>query len=154
MHRELAMRLANKWTHECSYVQELRDLIVKEQLLNSLPSEISVWVSERKPKTGREAGQLADGYLQVRRRSQEPSRNEQSRRPEKHPHGPVRCHVWHQEGHVARDCKKSSGGPGTVSNRESLQRQDRPVMCCFNCGGWGTYLQSVLAMHCTVVTGR
>ena len=91
-HRELATRLADtvdKWTRECSSVQELRDLIVKEQLLNSLPSDIRVWVSERKPKTSREAGQLADDYLQARRRSQELSRNEQPRRLEKRPHGPI-----------------------------------------------------------------
>ena len=141
-HRELATRLADtvdKWTRECSSVQELRDLIAKEQLLNSLPSDIRVWVSERKPKTSREAGQLADDYLQARRRSQELNKNEQPRRQDKRSHGPIRCYICHQEGHGARECKKSQsgGGPGAVSNRENPQRQDKPVVRCFNCGGRG-----------------
>lgn len=39
-----------------------------KQLLNTMPSDLKVWVGERKPKTGEEAGRLADDYLQARQR--------------------------------------------------------------------------------------
>ena len=37
-----------------------------EQLLNSMPVVVQVWVAERKPKTVAEAGRLADGYAEAR----------------------------------------------------------------------------------------
>jgi len=50
--RELVVRLedlATKWTKDCKIVEELRDAVVMEQLLNMLPKEIRVWVKERRP---------------------------------------------------------------------------------------------------------
>ena len=47
---------------ECSSMQEISDLIVKEQLLNTLSSDLRMWVTERKPKTG---SQGAGGRLFV-----------------------------------------------------------------------------------------
>ena len=40
--------------------------MVKEQLLTTLPEDVRVWVTERKPRTAAEAGQLAEDYLQAR----------------------------------------------------------------------------------------
>ena len=57
--------LAKKWTRECTSAEELRELVVTEQLLNTLPRDIQIWVRERKPKTSSEAGRLADDYLQA-----------------------------------------------------------------------------------------
>ena len=70
--RELAARLddlADKWTQGCKTKEELKDLVVLEQLVNMLPEEVQVWVKERKPKTGMEAGQLADDYIQARKQN-------------------------------------------------------------------------------------
>ena len=67
-YRELVARLQDleqKWTSVCTTVEELRSLIVQEQLLNTLPTELRVWVAERKPKTAAEAGGLADDYIQA-----------------------------------------------------------------------------------------
>ena len=36
--------------------------MVIEQLMNTLPSDVHVWVRERKPDTVAGAGQLADDY--------------------------------------------------------------------------------------------
>ena len=61
-HRELATRLADtvdKWTRECSSVQELRDLIAKEQLLNSLPSDIRVCMGQREETQDKSRGGAA-----------------------------------------------------------------------------------------------
>ena len=37
--------------------------IVAEQLTNTTPADMKFWVSERKPKTGGEAGGFADNYV-------------------------------------------------------------------------------------------
>ena len=62
---ELAVRLhdlARKWLAGCGTVEEVLERLVVEQLANTMPTEIRVWVAERKPQTGAEAGRLADDY--------------------------------------------------------------------------------------------
>ena len=53
-------------------MDKLRDLVVKEQFLNVLPSGVHMWVNERKPKTSAEAVALADDYLQATKQSKKP----------------------------------------------------------------------------------
>ena len=60
-----------KWKEDCSLVQQIRETMVIEQLLNMLPEEIRVWVKERKPKTSMAAWELANDYLQARKVSTE-----------------------------------------------------------------------------------
>ena len=70
-HRELAARLkdlAGKWMKTCTSIEELRDLVVLEQLLNTLLEDAHIFVKERKPKTSMEAGRLADGYIAARKK--------------------------------------------------------------------------------------
>ena len=59
--------LVRKWMAECESVGAVLDKVVVEQLLNAMPSELRVWISERKPATSAEAGRLADDYTQARR---------------------------------------------------------------------------------------
>ena len=47
-------------------MEQLADLMVKAQLLNTLPVNVKIWVEERRPKTAEEAAQLADDYSQAR----------------------------------------------------------------------------------------
>ena len=66
---ELASRLGDlfrKWTSDCTSVHAVIEKIVTEQLLNTMPDDLCIWISERKPKTYREAGRLADDYLLAR----------------------------------------------------------------------------------------
>ena len=68
-YREQASKLndmAKKWLKGCTTVDELLDVIVKEQLVDTLPQALKVWVSEREPSSSKEAGELADSYLQAR----------------------------------------------------------------------------------------
>ena len=44
-------------------MEQLKDLMVLEQLLNTLPKEVRVWVSEHKPKTSAKAARLANDYI-------------------------------------------------------------------------------------------
>ena len=67
---ELAVRLNDllqKWTKTCMSADEVRDRVVQEQLLNSLPMDIRIWVGEHRPKTAAEAAELADNYLRARK---------------------------------------------------------------------------------------
>ena len=59
--------LADKWTHGYTTVEEVKDLIVKEQLIDTLPENIRVYVKERKPATSQEAGELADDHTRMKK---------------------------------------------------------------------------------------
>ena len=66
---EIATRLtdlAGRWLKDCSTFEEVKDAVVKEQLLTTLPEDVRMWVKERKPKTTTDAAQLAEDYLQAR----------------------------------------------------------------------------------------
>lgn len=66
---EIATRLtdlAGRWLKDCTTVEEVKDAVVKEQLLATLPEEVRMWVKERRPKTTTDAAQLAEDYFQAR----------------------------------------------------------------------------------------
>ncbi len=60
------MHLLQKWTRECSSMEEVLEVVAVEHMLNSLPAEVRVWVCERKPRTVAEVGKLADDFAQAR----------------------------------------------------------------------------------------
>ncbi|KAL5473231.1 hypothetical protein EMCRGX_G027688 [Ephydatia muelleri] len=67
---ELTVRLNDllqKWTKECKMMEDIRDMMVQEQLLDALPRELKIWVAERKPKTSKEAAEPVDNYLWARK---------------------------------------------------------------------------------------
>ena len=126
--RELAVRLRDlctKWTRACKTKEEVIELIIMEQLLNTMPPNVRIWVGERKPQTSVEAGQLADDYQQARRRAQDGSRQE----PKKVPNLQRKCHTCSETGHLARDCPKQ----GNNSMRREQPRKQESDICCFNC---------------------
>ena len=107
---ELCVRLddlAKKWTKDCSTVDKLRDVIVLEQLLLSLPSDVRVWVQEYKPKSSGAAAQLADDYIQARQvHSVASTLNGVNRSGSPNQ---IVCRKCKQRGHKARDCKAGIG---------------------------------------------
>ena len=95
--RELAMRigeLQSKWMRECHIVEEMAGVIHLEQFLNAVPRDVRVWVSEKKPKTCLQAGELADEYEQFRKRESDLDRRNNR---------PRCCHICRQPGHLAKD---------------------------------------------------
>ena len=66
-HHEYFNRLEEhfqRWTK--SQGMELRDLIILEQFLQGVPTDLSVWLKERKPTSAKEAAQMADDYILAR----------------------------------------------------------------------------------------
>ena len=144
-YRELANRikdLGKKWLRQYDTVEKVVEAVVQEQLLNTLPQYLRVWVRERKPTTSLEAGQLADDYVQARKlgSSGEENRrvglgwrsegNPQGRNENKWAENPKeelndlskkgssskgpRCFSCHQYGHLATKCPSKSAYFGTA----------------------------------------
>ena len=66
---ELATRLQDlleKWMADCTTVEVVKEKIVVEQLVDSMPRDLRIWIHDRKPATGEEAGKLADDYIHSR----------------------------------------------------------------------------------------
>ena len=127
--KELATRLMDlqaKWLREHQTVEEMREVIGLEQFLNALSREKKIWVTERKPKTCIQAGELADEYEQVRK--QEPGEKtdlKQSRDPTK------QCGFCKETGHTLEDCRLREKGKATATLGSESGR--RAPIKCFNC---------------------
>ena len=123
----------------------LKDLIVKEQFINSCPKELAVHLRERAPETLEEIAKIADQYLEAHGKHVfSPARNKQPTPPEKEDNKkPVsdttplhcyrcngrghrsancptrKCYLCGRHGHEARNCKSSvprSGGQNKNGN--------------------------------------
>ena len=72
-------------------MEELRELVVTEQLINTLPCDIQIWGREMKPTTSSEAGRLADDYLQAHKPTGA-STSSSGDRVDRVPGGDRKCH--------------------------------------------------------------
>ena len=107
------------------------DLIVRVQLLNSLPEDARVWVRERKAKTSEEAGELAENFLQARTTESEgrPRPNKERQAP------PGICPKCGLPGHWASECPKNASKP---ENKPPSDKSLRPQeVRCYNCHEMG-----------------
>ena len=85
---DLAVQITDlflKWTKSCKSIEEIRDLMVMEQLLHTLLSEIKV--TERKPKMSTEAAEMADNYPRGSSRKTGISRRRENRGQSQRVHG-------------------------------------------------------------------
>ena len=136
---ELEARLRDmirKWMSGCENVEAVFEKLLVEQLLNAMPSDLRVWVGERKPETGKEAGKLADDYIQARQRDGRPQHSV-------HPTATRKCHSCGSEKHFARNCPQKPGAecnkfPGSDNfKQESSKKTFRKPLKCYNCGEVG-----------------
>ena len=123
----------------------LKNLIVKEQFINSCPKELAIHLRERAPETLEDIAKIADQYLEAhgkqmfspaRNKSPMPSEKDDNKKPASdtsplycyrcngHRHRSAncltrKCYLCNRHGHEARNCKSSvprSGGQNKNSN--------------------------------------
>ena len=136
--RELAARLedlADKWMKTCTSIEELRDLVVLEQLLNMLPEDARIFVKEREPRTSMEAGRLADDYI-VARKDEAAEKGEEEKAPDRRQS--LRCGKCRKLGHLARDCRQSQPKLEREKDKGEAARRPKDIEC-FNCHQKGHY---------------
>ena len=107
-----------------------------EQLVNTLPSDLRIWLSERKPVTSVEAGKLADDYAQARRQVR---RTPSDQKEDGGGGGPDKrkCHKCGGEGHFKRNCPvKDEPGADRAGASPGRNRTDKGIKC-FNCHRYG-----------------
>ena len=76
-----------------------------EQLLDSVPVELRIWVRERKPRTVAEAGRLADDYAEAKGPLEGQRLQETATAPSRMvSRGPRQCYACGDPGHIARNC--------------------------------------------------
>ena len=67
--KEFGIRLGDlveKWVSDCTTLEQVKDRIIMEQLVDKLSDPMKIYVHEHKLKSSGEAGELADDYIQAR----------------------------------------------------------------------------------------
>ena len=132
-HHEYFNRLEEhyqRWTK--SQEMELRDLIILEQFLHGVSIDLSVWLKERKPKSAKEAAQVADDYV-LSRGTKPP--HEKLRRSQRLQDEPA-VKVTQEKQQSSRFFFRAP--PSEVRNippRSKTNTQDEKQ--CYNCKKWG-----------------
>ena len=116
-------------------IQKLRELILMEQFIETLDSELRVWLIDQEPKGLSDAAKLADQYVAVRRASR--AKNSQPQSWSKSPHnanGGRRSPPIHR---VPRESDQtptvSSDSHARPSSGESTNTRKSSKVICFFC---------------------
>lgn len=96
--------------------KQLRDLLLREQLIESSPEELKIWLKERKPKSLDEMVTLADQYLTSRvvataprLKPSTPAGTQQSGK--ENVRETRKCYICDKRGHLAVDCRQKKNKP-------------------------------------------
>ena len=142
--------VARRWTELAEAngsVAAIKDLFIREQLINTCSRELALFLKERVPKTIDEATQLAEQYLEahggalntqrpgsnrgVHQSQQSTTKQQQpaTTRPDAEPSDKSRnntiCFYCEKRGHFARECRSKKGRRKArcCSNGEGSQRR-------------------------------
>lgn len=107
-----------------------------EQLINTMPPSIRVWVSERKPTTVEQAGQLADHHIRARKRNPEDSQRGNSDKPSMGKGG-KHCTNCGRSGHWTRESKSAKSNPGTPMDSPAAEKGKSHGPKCYSCQIFG-----------------
>ncbi len=163
-HQELAVRvqdLTQKWAKGCTKVEDVLELIATEQLLEALPTNVRIWVRERKPKRATEAGQFDDyvqgqfdDYVQAWRQEGKISCRDRKRWRAHQEPGQAKVRQLWQE---CRSRPARSSGP-RESNKPTTGGEDKfkDVTCwkCFQKGHIAVNCPGAKAMFCDATQRR
>ena len=117
---ELSVRLQDllrKWMVGCESVEA-----VNQKVVNSMPTDPRIWVSERKPRTGTDAEKLADDHLQAQKRESGIVQAEKRETDFRE------CHQCGQVDHLAHNCRKNK-----VATPEPMKEKEKGAVKCYNC---------------------
>ena len=150
--RELAIRLrdlVDRWTNASTDATDILDIFVKEQLINTMPEDVRLWVRKHKPKTSEEAGQLAEDFIQAGQPlTQTTTRGPRGERPPL----PGKCPRCGKEGHWAKDCPKARvGGPPHPREHAAKPERKSAPSRCFHCQQRGHFVANCpnnAALYC------
>ena len=124
--RELAIRLrdlADCWTKasmDSMDATDILDIFMKEQLINTMPEDVRLWVRKHKPETSEEA---AEDFIQAGRPlTQTTTRAPRGERP---PPLLGKCPRCGGGGHWARNCSISEPSPRPRAQQQRRQRSRR-----------------------------
>ena len=102
--------------------RQLRELMILEQLMRRLPTDVRIWVQDRSPKTVKEATTLADQYSITRGKERSHNSSPKSRR---------KFNFRHKD-QSKSDASKPSTESSETSRFENKSVKKRAVTC-FNC---------------------
>ena len=54
--------LLEKWMKTCDTLEKVKEKIVIEQVLKTMPQDLRIWLQDRKPTSEDQTGQLSDDY--------------------------------------------------------------------------------------------
>ena len=58
--------LLEKWMKTCDTLEKVKEKIVIEQVLKTMPQDLRMWLQDRKPTSEDQTGQLSDDYAHSR----------------------------------------------------------------------------------------
>ncbi|XP_070203049.1 uncharacterized protein [Littorina saxatilis] len=126
-------RILDKWIElaKCDeHVADLKDLVLREQLENTFPTEVMLHVLDRKPKSAKEMGEIATEYEQSRSniRSRQSHQNHSSGSAFSNTKG---------SNVVESDAKEKSSQKEHKYVSDDEKQRLKATGCCFFCKGKG-----------------
>ena len=128
-----------KWLREYESKDDLMDVLVKEQFVNSLPTTLQVWIREREPETSDAAFDMADSFVHARECGSSNGIGKSGWKTE----GPgmehsQRCYKCGEEGHFAGRCYKrvtqTNEQEATKMHMADTSSGSGSKVKCYNCG--------------------
>ena len=97
-------------------------------MLDLIAHDLHIWINDRKPTTGQEAGRLADDYIH--------SSHQEFMRPTRHGGNDKlrKCHRCKKIGQFIRDCPQKNPSSAILSSKEKLAQEP---MKCYSCSWVG-----------------